>query len=161
MVSGNIGGSTADRSVSATPWYRPRSVSSGSMPISARSSGEGRFWTEMTMFSRYSLSTPGILPIARVATASNSSWVSFIMHARPCDPPIYDGRYVRSSHTSEAGAFQPERVRHHAEGAERHGRGGEHRVQQSHRGDRDPDRKSTRLNSSHGYISYAVFCFKK
>src|SRR2546422_5128262 len=24
-----------------------------------------------------------------------------------------------------------------------------------------PDRKSTRLNSSHGYISYAVFCFKK
>src|SRR2546422_5032044 len=27
------------------------------------------------------------------------------------------------------------------------------------RGDRD--RKSTRLNSSHGYISYAVFCLKK
>src|SRR2546422_6453349 len=32
-------------------------------------------------------------------------------------------------------------------------------------GHRDPrrlqDRKSTRLNSSHGYISYAVFCLKK
>src|SRR2546429_9305693 len=34
-------------------------------------------------------------------------------------------------------------------------------------GARDPlrqprqDRKSTRLNSSHGYISYAVFCLKK
>src|SRR2546422_4435304 len=29
--------------------------------------------------------------------------------------------------------------------------------------DLDPqlDRKSTRLNSSHGYISYAVFCLKK
>src|SRR5687768_17688736 len=30
--------------------------------------------------------------------------------------------------------------------------------------DRQPiitDRKSTRLNSSHGYISYAVFCLKK
>src|SRR2546422_3327494 len=28
--------------------------------------------------------------------------------------------------------------------------------------DRAPeDRKSTRLNSSHGYISYAVFCLKK
>src|SRR2546422_1897629 len=26
---------------------------------------------------------------------------------------------------------------------------------------RAPDRKSTRLNSSHGYISYAVFCLKK
>src|SRR2546422_4217847 len=27
--------------------------------------------------------------------------------------------------------------------------------------DHDGDRKSTRLNSSHGYISYAVFCLKK
>src|SRR5687768_17880619 len=26
---------------------------------------------------------------------------------------------------------------------------------------RGTDRKSTRLNSSHGYISYAVFCLKK
>src|SRR2546422_4396962 len=28
-------------------------------------------------------------------------------------------------------------------------------------GDAGRDRKSTRLNSSHGYISYAVFCLKK
>src|SRR3989449_8465173 len=28
-------------------------------------------------------------------------------------------------------------------------------------GEARPDRKSTRLNSSHGYISYAVFCLKK
>src|SRR2546429_7180688 len=28
-------------------------------------------------------------------------------------------------------------------------------------GERLLDRKSTRLNSSHGYISYAVFCLKK
>src|SRR2546422_7378915 len=27
--------------------------------------------------------------------------------------------------------------------------------------DETQDRKSTRLNSSHGYISYAVFCLKK
>src|SRR2546429_2431021 len=27
--------------------------------------------------------------------------------------------------------------------------------------DPEIDRKSTRLNSSHGYISYAVFCLKK
>src|SRR2546422_4484456 len=26
---------------------------------------------------------------------------------------------------------------------------------------KNTDRKSTRLNSSHGYISYAVFCLKK
>src|SRR2546429_4522790 len=30
-----------------------------------------------------------------------------------------------------------------------------------HTGKADIDRKSTRLNSSHGYISYAVFCLKK
>src|SRR5687768_18506268 len=29
------------------------------------------------------------------------------------------------------------------------------------RRDGESDRKSTRLNSSHGYISYAVFCLKK
>src|SRR2546422_5863523 len=30
-----------------------------------------------------------------------------------------------------------------------------------HGGSGGEDRKSTRLNSSHGYISYAVFCLKK
>src|SRR2546422_5268690 len=30
-----------------------------------------------------------------------------------------------------------------------------------HHLDQRRDRKSTRLNSSHGYISYAVFCLKK
>src|SRR2546422_5875257 len=34
--------------------------------------------------------------------------------------------------------------------------GAEHRAQAA-----TLDRKSTRLNSSHGYISYAVFCLKK
>src|SRR3989449_5000816 len=38
-------------------------------------------------------------------------------------------------------------------GAPHRGRGGAAAVR--------PDRKSTRLNSSHGYISYAVFCLKK
>src|SRR5205809_4499972 len=45
-------------------------------------------------------------------------------------------------------------------------RGGCHSVSPSwddeqHRDQRNQDRKSTRLNSSHGYISYAVFCLKK
>src|SRR5256884_4630325 len=41
-----------------------------------------------------------------------------------------------------------------------HGRhhGGDGEDRQDHA---RPDRKSTRLNSSHGYISYAVFCLKK
>src|SRR2546422_7928989 len=37
-----------------------------------------------------------------------------------------------------------------------HGRG-----RRRPRAGRRADRKSTRLNSSHGYISYAVFCLKK
>src|SRR5687768_18100701 len=39
-------------------------------------------------------------------------------------------------------------------------RTGEH-IDVSERHSRMVDRKSTRLNSSHGYISYAVFCLKK
>src|SRR5687768_7075530 len=40
----------------------------------------------------------------------------------------------------------------------RNGVGKNQHRDQNHRGE---DRKSTRLNSSHGYISYAVFCLKK
>src|SRR2546430_3716606 len=39
---------------------------------------------------------------------------------------------------------------------ERHGRAGEDEA-----GEDERDRKSTRLNSSHSQISYAVFCLKK
>src|SRR2546422_7663918 len=35
------------------------------------------------------------------------------------------------------------------------------KVVTQHSVDLTSDRKSTRLNSSHGYISYAVFCLKK
>src|SRR2546429_5362754 len=39
---------------------------------------------------------------------------------------------------------------------------GERHFAQAHAGGVEHgDRKSTRLNSSHGYISYAVFCLKK
>src|SRR5688572_30982657 len=41
-----------------------------------------------------------------------------------------------------------------------HERGASHRPVGSLEGD-GPDRKSTRLNSSHSQISYAVFCLKK
>src|SRR2546429_4438967 len=41
-------------------------------------------------------------------------------------------------------------------------RAGERDIGVAHRCAGEPqDRKSTRLNSSHGYISYAVFCLKK
>src|SRR2546429_9605463 len=45
------------------------------------------------------------------------------------------------------------------QGAHRDGRKA-HRMRAGDDG-RVGDRKSTRLNSSHGYISYAVFCLKK
>src|SRR2546422_6645744 len=55
----------------------------------------------------------------------------------------------RSSLTQDAGAFN---ARH----------AGQADVGQDDVGGlRAEDRKSTRLNSSHGYISYAVFCLKK
>src|SRR3712207_8280631 len=41
------------------------------------------------------------------------------------------------------------------------GRGAVHRVLRRGVGARAEDRKSTRLNSSHANISYAVFCLKK
>src|SRR3712207_8687177 len=45
----------------------------------------------------------------------------------------------------------------HQAGAVRGGDGGEHLLEDGQR----LDRKSTRLNSSHANISYAVFCLKK
>src|SRR2546422_4491234 len=52
------------------------------------------------------------------------------------------------------GPFGPERARPQAlDRRVRLPQAVEHRI--------DRDRKSTRLNSSHGYISYAVFCLKK
>src|SRR6478752_9885530 len=57
--------------------------------------------------------------------------------------------------------FRSPRPRARCPAAIRGGDGGPGRI--PHRGrvrDRG-DRKSTRLNSSHGYISYAVFCLKK
>src|SRR2546428_4077042 len=45
-------------------------------------------------------------------------------------------------------------------GRHSHRRGGGHR-RRAARARRLPDRKSTRLNSSHDQISYAVFCLKK
>src|SRR5687768_18256332 len=73
---------------------------------------------------------------------------------------------------------EPGHAGHAAEGAHQRGGGGgqapsgtrarraggrRFRDRERHRGlgAEAQDRKSTRLNSSHGYISYAVFCLKK
>src|SRR3712207_8656338 len=53
-----------------------------------------------------------------------------------------------------------QRVQHHEEG-EPDRLVADHHVQRVRTGGRRRDRKSTRLNSSHANISYAVFCLKK
>src|SRR2546422_1306525 len=62
-------------------------------------------------------------------------------------------------------AKMPAPVGPDSNGAGRDDRSGAHSVFESRRRQSrrrpDLDRKSTRLNSSHGYISYAVFCLKK
>src|SRR2546429_5956582 len=67
----------------------------------------------------------------------------------------------RLQHTPDADS--PGQVHPGADlGARPHRRPGVHHRARSDPGaDVDVDRKSTRLNSSHGYISYAVFCLKK
>src|SRR2546429_7230032 len=77
------------------------------------------------------------------------------------------GRSAKAqSHTADAHALEEsdrailsmnqtnKEVRSSAESGEKRARAKENIVQSE-------DRKSTRLNSSHGYISYAVFCLKK
>src|SRR5436190_8232672 len=62
------------------------------------------------------------------------------------------GRRPHGDHSGEAGRA---RSRHRVQSG--HGR----IVQAQRRQSRGEDRKSTRLNSSHTVISYAVFCLKK
>src|SRR2546429_6291244 len=51
--------------------------------------------------------------------------------------------------------------RRNLEAAVRRGESQRRRHRERAQGGSREDRKSTRLNSSHGYISYAVFCLKK
>src|SRR2546427_7433615 len=62
-----------------------------------------------------------------------------------------DGRDVPEMGVVERDAHRPAFDVPHVEGID----------QQVGRGEEDLDRKSTRLNSSHSQISYAVFCLKK
>src|SRR5687768_18074397 len=68
----------------------------------------------------------------------------------------------RSRDPGVGAVLDPFLVRHHAEAAVAPGQAP--RVLDHEAGAvvaDERDRKSTRLNSSHGYISYAVFCLKK
>src|SRR5437764_6283193 len=73
----------------------------------------------------------------------------------------------RSVGTGVVGTSHPQRKHRHVRGGERQHRAERVEVAQEvglawrEQDRRDEDRKSTRLNSSHRCISYAVFCLKK
>src|SRR2546422_1550180 len=73
---------------------------------------------------------------------------------------LHDALPIYHRGAGRAGVFRvaPDRgKRARAVRPRRHPRG----VKRAYSPSRVIDRKSTRLNSSHGYISYAVFCLKK
>src|SRR2546422_1623528 len=61
------------------------------------------------------------------------------------DPLVQPLRFFREEGPLRAACVERDQVRRDVRDADGHAE----------------DRKSTRLNSSHGYISYAVFCLKK
>src|SRR5205809_5562138 len=86
----------------------------------------------------------------------------FILRPRPPRPTLFPYTTLFRSHRGLSALFMHRatrapipwhiRCRHHAVGSRAPDRADD---------DKGSDRKSTRLNSSHGYISYAVFCLKK
>src|SRR2546422_10960409 len=76
----------------------------------------------------------------------------FLMIRRPPRSTLFPYTTLFRSATGRAGLGRGCRLCRRGR-RDRHGRG--------RPGPDGGDRKSTRLNSSHGYISYAVFCLKK
>src|SRR3989449_3379720 len=76
--------------------------------------------------------------------------------------PIYRLRHLPREHgrrVSRSGAHRRRSI--HRGGGQHRAGSGAHHPGGVRMGEGARDRKSTRLNSSHGYISYAVFCLKK
>src|SRR5256885_15939632 len=77
--------------------------------------------------------------------------------------PLHDALPISAS--AGAGLAPPflesQTVRDHGDRRERHRGAGQDRREQNSPDRIERDRKSTRLNSSHLVISYAVFCLKK
>src|SRR3712207_7528285 len=69
---------------------------------------------------------------------------------------LFEKAHSRSGYRRPQSAQQPPRVV-----SERSQHGGRSEAAEQHDHASDQDRKSTRLNSRHANISYAVFCFTK
>src|SRR5699024_12650370 len=101
---------------------------------------------------------------AIVTSTTEISTLSYTTLFRSTRQP--DGSYVirgskRWIGNGAAGGITLTFARVHDEGAEDHGKVRGFLVPQDSLGYTGTDRKSTRLNSSHVSISYAVFCLKK
>src|SRR3712207_8498472 len=81
----------------------------------------------------------------------------FLMIRRPPRSTLFP--YTTLFRSERAAVHLP--ARRQRERVEGHVRGGDHVVRQALAHEGAQDRKSTRLNSSHANISYAVFCLKK
>src|SRR3712207_9214931 len=94
--------------------------------------------------------TPSILPL----------FFFFLMIRRPPRSTLFPYTTLfRSRHPGRARRAGP-RLRHRFQPPSDEAWHAEHDVADAAR-EREGDRKSTRLNSSHANISYAVFCLKK
>src|SRR2546430_6323994 len=80
------------------------------------------------------------------------------MRGRPPSSTLFPTTPLSRSLLVDEYRLSRRHVAHQAErqAVERHALGGQHPFRAARR-----DRKSTRLNSSHSQISYAVFCLKK
>src|SRR3712207_7511509 len=88
-------------------------------------------------------------------------WIFFLMIRRPPRSTLFP--YTTLFRSPERGEGGPEHLGGLAVRVRERGAGERprHRQQGRPRGQQRQDRKSTRLNSSHANISYAVFCLKK
>src|SRR5687768_17695894 len=85
-----------------------------------------------------------------------------LFRSRPQVRPHPHGRLLRLGGDPEKRKDARARERQQVDGgAAPRGPGSRVGAEEARGGRRRLDRKSTRLNSSHGYISYAVFCLKK
>src|SRR2546430_13579621 len=103
-----------------------------------------------------------------VVVLSTSAFFFFLMIRRPPRSTLFPYTTLfRSLHEHDAergGAHDQQHDEQEADqelGVQRHAAARDEPDQRIERRNRSADRKSTRLNSSHSQISYAVFCLKK
>src|SRR5205809_4790506 len=100
---------------------------------------------DMATFVFYSLSLHDALPICLFGDQDRDFFHVLLAIGQQAAGHVAGAEAARYGHDHENKRFRF----HDAPSSNRKG------------GFRERDRKSTRLNSSHGYISYAVFCLKK